>query len=384
MCTMLGYSLRLASADVPVLLGVNALPFGAVGSVAAFLRVSTALWYIGFVGMSICWTSFFDDYSVASRKDLLANTAWAVETLFSLVGFTYAKEGSKAPEFADCFKMLGLVIDCSRVLQNEILVGHTAERRQELAAALSQVLEQRSVSSKDVERLRGRMLFFESYTFGRTANLAIQEFGRLCLSAQRHISLKDGSLVYIQQLLDRVNEGEPIVISSEILDTWFVFTDGACEGEMRVGSVGGVLISPSHHIIEHFGEEVPSALMKIFLEDSRNPIHELELLPVLISVRIWSEKIKRSQLVLFVDNDSRMALIRGSGETRHAKTMISEVTLLETRLQLKTWYARVPSFSNLADDPSRLCFELLRRQQSKQVPIDWNAAHELVTSKRGE
>ena len=48
-------------------LGLNALPFGAIGSVNSFLRISMAIWYIGLRGLRLCWTAFFDDYTLLSR-----------------------------------------------------------------------------------------------------------------------------------------------------------------------------------------------------------------------------------------------------------------------------------------------------------------------------
>ena len=91
------------------MLGFDALPFGAVGSVAGFLRVSLAVWYIGLIALQICWTVFYDDYSVLSRESLLENTSWTVESLFSLLGLKYANEGKKFQPFNEKFKMLGLV-----------------------------------------------------------------------------------------------------------------------------------------------------------------------------------------------------------------------------------------------------------------------------------
>ena len=49
-------------------LGINALPFGAIGSVGAFLRISMAVWFIGVVGLRLCWTSFFDDFTMISKQ----------------------------------------------------------------------------------------------------------------------------------------------------------------------------------------------------------------------------------------------------------------------------------------------------------------------------
>ena len=59
-----------------VLLMVNALPFGATGSVSAFLRVSMFLWFIGMVGMRLAWTCFYDDHTMISRDDCAPNAAW--------------------------------------------------------------------------------------------------------------------------------------------------------------------------------------------------------------------------------------------------------------------------------------------------------------------
>ena len=55
---------------------VNALPFGATGSVSAFLRISMFLWFVGVVGLKLAWTSFYDDYTLVSREDCAKNTAW--------------------------------------------------------------------------------------------------------------------------------------------------------------------------------------------------------------------------------------------------------------------------------------------------------------------
>ena len=75
----------------PCMLGVNALPFGAAGSVSAFLRISTALWFIGTVGLKLCWTVFYDDYTVICKKRMSHGTGIAAEALFDLFGMRFAK-----------------------------------------------------------------------------------------------------------------------------------------------------------------------------------------------------------------------------------------------------------------------------------------------------
>ena len=58
----------------PCLLGINALPFGASGSVSAFLRISMALWYVGTVGLKLYWTVFYDDFTVICKRRLSHGT----------------------------------------------------------------------------------------------------------------------------------------------------------------------------------------------------------------------------------------------------------------------------------------------------------------------
>ena len=83
----------------PALYGFNSLPFRAVGSVAAFLRISMCLWQIGVIGLRLFWTAFVDDYSVISKTSQQKGTAHAIEALFNMLGLSFAREGKKAPPF---------------------------------------------------------------------------------------------------------------------------------------------------------------------------------------------------------------------------------------------------------------------------------------------
>ena len=156
----------------PAIFGVNALPFGAVGSVAGFLRTSHALWFIGATALGLCWTAFYDDFSVLAREELLHSTSSACELLFRLLGIDFADTGKKAVPFSNNFKMLGLVVNTINSVEGSITITHTDERKRELVEAMTAVLDSGSLSPKEAERLRGRMVFFEGYTFGRIANAA--------------------------------------------------------------------------------------------------------------------------------------------------------------------------------------------------------------------
>eukprot|EP00435_Cladocopium_sp_Y103_P065100 s379_g27.t1 len=384
--------LRIAVRDPgrkdPVLIGLNSLPFGGVGSVAGFLRISMATWYTGLAGLKLCWTGYFDDFSVVSRPELQNNATWAVDSLFGLIGLDYAKDGAKAPEFSQVFRMLGVQIDTSGADQGFVTVGHTAERRKELAAAFESAVNVCKLSNKTAESLRGRMVFYECFSAGRTTNLLLKDFGQLCRDGRSVDDLSQEQCDNILSLRDRVRDAEPIVVSPKFMTTWYVFTDGACEtGDdgRKVGGVGGVLISACGSFMQHFGISVPTEVMDFFLQHSKHPVHELEILPVLISFLVWSDFLRQAQVLHYTDNDScRFALMKGVGETAVARHLVSSILRREHALQTKSWYGRVPSYSNPSDDPSRGSFKALLDKGSHEVAIPWGEILRCLPIPNGE
>ena len=98
--------------------------------------------------------------------------------------------------------------------------------------------------------------------------------------------------------------------------------------------------------------------MRQVLAYSSNPIYELELLPVLLAMRAWGSVFKSGQLVCYVDNEAaKAALIKSCAATSVGERIVNAIRLAEDDLQLRCWYSRVPSKSNPADAPSRLCFD---------------------------
>ena len=346
------------------LFGINSLPFGASGSVSGFLRISMAIWYLGLVLFRLVWTAFFDDYTVFSRDALISNTSKTVEMLFDLLGVEFARDGDKACAFSKCFKSLGVEIDLKDFESRLVRLGHTQDRREELRVVLKDkdILQSKCITAKQAESMRGRLHWFESFAFGRVANGAVKILGDLALCGKRKIDHGAGDLAALTFLCDRVLTAPPLVITPSCLLTWVVFTDGACEGAegQKKGGIGGVLIDPQGRVEAFFGGEVPNGIMSLFLAKSRNLIYELEVLPVLISIWMWGDRLTRSQVCWYLDNEaSCSAFIKGQGATHLAASMVGAFTEDEMRLQVNSWFARVPSLSNLADSPSRLEDQLL-------------------------
>ena len=334
-------------------LGLNALPFGAVGSVAAFLRIGLSIWHIGIVGLGIFWSNYFDDYPTFSRECLASSCQWAVESLLTLLGVSFAREGRKALPFGEKFGMLGLEVDLKQCSRRRLHIGHTESRREELRLFIDDIISANEINQKTIERLRGRMVFFECYAFGRSANRALSAITHAC-GSEYAVPLSAEMKFALHLLKTRLENSKPLIVEPALFDTWILFTDGACEASARTGGLGGVLLSPCGRCQEHFSERVPAVLMHSFLSVSENPIYELELLPILVSYRAWGQRMKGAQLVVYLDNDAaRHSLIRGVAGTPNGSVILDRILQLEDALSLKVWYARVPTHSNIADGPSR-------------------------------
>ena len=139
------------------------------------------------------------------------------------------------------------------------------------------------------------------------------------------------------------------------------------------------MITPHGECIAYFSSVVPAAVMDKLMVNSKNPIHELEVMPVLISLLLWADFVKCAPLVHYIDNESsRMALIKGYGETSHAAKLIKAYVNLEREHQVKTWFAHVPSHSNVGDGPSRDDISPVTKLGAVRTNLDWERIAELL------
>ena len=351
-------------------LGINSLPF----------RVSMAVWFLGMVGLRLAWCAYFDDYTIFAKQSMATNATAAAEGLFQLLGLEFARDGSKACAFSTVFRTLGVEVDLDLFSKGQVSLGHTCERRLELQEVLKDVLDCGYVSSKQSESLRGRLHWFESFAFGRIANNAIKVLGNLAVKENKRNVLNASERLALTFLMERVGNARPLNLLPTSLCSWTVFTDGACEGaEQRMGSVGGVLFAPDGKCVSFFGGEAPADIMAHLLSFSANPIYELEIIPVLIAFAYWRHRFTGASVVFYIDNDAaRSACIQASGATRHARSLMASVSRLEMECQCKAWYARVPTSSNIADAPSRLCFDQVEALGAVETEFRWTEVAEAL------
>ena len=229
------------------------------------------------------------------------------------------------------------------------------------------------MSLKEAEKLRGRLQWFETFAGGRVAQQALRSLSRMASTGRKSETLTASELSTIRFLRERVICAPPTRISATSLQTWLVFTDGACEGEdMKTGSLGAVLISPCGVALEFISERVPDQWMQKFLSLSKHPIFELELLPVWIALTEWEGHLTGAQCVFYLDNEAAKAsLVNGASMQSSGAEIIQAFVYSEMRMQVKVWFARVPTSSNISDGPSRFDLKEMEKFGIGQRKVHW-------------
>jgi hypothetical protein len=152
------------------------------------------------------------------------------------------------------------------------------------------------------------------------------------------------------------------------------FSDGACEyvNLVRKLSCGAVLYDPRDNMLLMFGFEVPQALGDVWASDGRKQlVTECEILQQLIARRLWAKRLAGSNVLSFVDSEpAKFGLIKGMSDTRPCDILIRNIALWDSEATPWIWYSRGPSFSNIADDPSRLLFDKFAKEFPEALLCD--------------
>ena len=146
-----------------------------------------------------------------------------------------------------------------------------------------------------------------------------------------------------------------------------IWTDGACEEDGT--TIGGVMFREGEQP-QAFGAKLTAeAVRKLATKaDQTQVIGQAELLPVLVAKTIWEKFLKNKKAIYFVDNDSaRLALIKGYSPVLTSLRIITACSFKDAKNRSSSWYARVPTKSNIADEPSRMKKEYLMKIGAKLV-----------------
>lgn len=133
-----------------------------------------------------------------------------------------------------------------------------------------------------------------------------------------------------------------------------IFSDGACEDS---GTSFGTVLFDSDGTVECFGAIVAQTTVDSWKTkaDQKQVIGQAELVPLLIARLTWAERIRSKRVLYFVDNESaRLAMVKAYSPVLASLDIILRCHHLDAELVAQSWYARVPTHSNIADAPSRM------------------------------
>ena len=156
----------------------------------------------------------------------------------------------------------------------------------------------------DVERLRGRLQWFETFAHGRVAQQSLEVISSLASAGRKRESLGAKEIGALQFLKNRVLTASPTKVMSANLQTWYVFSDRACEGETeKIGSVGAVLINSDGQAISFFSEKVPDRWMSQVVQESKHPVFELEMLPIVVALCVWEKRSSKRSFDQWINSE---------------------------------------------------------------------------------
>ena len=358
---------------------MKGLPFGGTASVASFLRMSRALRELGVAGPALVWSAFFDDFICISRPEDSESADMAVRFLFKVCGWVLSEDPDKDQDFKAVFGALGVEVDLRRVGEGVLQIGNTLKRKEEVRKLVSEHLSQDRLSQDDSESLRSRLMFSEAQVFGRSSKIALKAIGMPALLGQDCSPLSDEIRFGLTWMMNRIVHGGPRMITATATETLHLFVDGACEPDEECASglatsVGAVLLDSSGRGLYFFGLRLPHEVTNAWANGSkRNLVFEAEILPYYLALECWSETLRRKHLIVYIDNDgARHSWIKGTADAVFARAMVHQGTLAEAELELASYFARVPTASNLADGPSRLDFGLCKDLGAAETTVSLN------------
>ena len=224
----------------PQIFRMLTLPFGATYSVFTFLRLARMLFAIATRGLLLLTTNFYDDFVLASSPDLLDSARHSMELIFTLTGWSYAKDGKKATEFHHLCKALGVEFDLSKSENGVLGVQNTAQRIEDLVGLIDHILEPCELGKQDCLSLRGKLGFADSFLHGRLGAFLLKQLVSHAYGRSRVVS--DDLRVSLDSMKCRLQHGRQRRVDAKNLKVWYVFTDASFEQSTTTGGIGGVLI----------------------------------------------------------------------------------------------------------------------------------------------
>ena len=105
------------------------------------------------------WTNYFDDFVIVGKADELASVNGSIKFVFKALGWLFAEDGDKAPDFSHSVSALGVQINVQDMHAGTVTIDNTSGRKSDLTQLLS--------------RIRGKLQFASGQFAGRIARKSL-------------------------------------------------------------------------------------------------------------------------------------------------------------------------------------------------------------------
>ena len=331
-----------------------ALMFGQTAAVYAFLRISRALAALGSNLLSLFLVEYFDDFTQVESEAMGDSAQESLEGLLDLLGWKVAMTESKRKKAEKSFVSLGVKVGFEDSADNIVTLSPKEGRLKGIIELANKVLERGTMGFKEALAIKGKLQFAEGQLFYRVAVTICRLLSRWA-SVGGIRPLTDEMRYALRAIEPALSVAGPRLIEpSSSRRPTLIWTDGACEPDGT--TVGGILIKDGMRP-QAFGARLTKEAAECLAAKpgQKQVIGQAELLPILVAKTIWSEFIKNEKVIHFVDNDSaRLAMIKGYSPVITSLRIITACSHRDAWCRTSSWYARVPTKSNIADEPSRM------------------------------
>ena len=329
----------------------NALVFGATSAVFSFNRVARSLWFLISKLMQVPSCFFFDDYPMFCLESEGEEVDRVVSDFLGLLGWDHATSGSKGLAFSKVFTVLGMQLDLSQLASQTIVLSNKPGRTDRIVQKLQEVAEAGNINKHEAQVLRGLLQFASGFYAGRGLKQTCCWLGEVVRGktftpdevrqrcAQARKVLASASPRFL-----RVGPSEPLL---------HLYTDGSWEG--GVAGIGAVLLDMATGAGRVFQGVVNPALVQSWLSSvGEQLICEIELYALVAIRHSLGLTFEGRRCIYWIDNNAaRSAVIKGHSTSPAMLDLTFRLSEVEALTPCASWIERVPSFSNIADYPSR-------------------------------
>ena len=331
----------------------RSIPFGAVGSVYGFLRLSRALAFIFNAVLDIPTCCYFDDYPSLQPSCLARSARLSAETLLKVLGWKFSETGDKSPDYGATFQVLGAQINLSHLTKAGFFeVDNKPGRVDYICSLLDNVLQKEIFSKRDLAVIRGHLNFASGFFMGKALRAAGNNLANQIFISKGMMSDEVKAAAKCIQSLLREKPPRKIFCSSPEAPV-LVFTDSAFKDGRA--SLGAVVFFPEKEQPLVFDGVVPDDIVEAWSNQTgKQVICQSELLAVVTLRARLKQAFNKRKIILFVDNEAaRYCLIKGISPSPSMMTMTLFFHESDLESESFIWIERVASFSNPADSPSR-------------------------------